>query len=253
MTRLFRWFPLVSCLIGWNIPAATELPRPITQVIVKVELERLMNLNGFEVRGIERTADVRGHVEGTELLDRLHSLLENFDHVIVQNGHGGVDRVLILGEKSAYTPPAASGAGKEGANADDSQDQGEIVVTTQRKGSSHSVTVDLEGVNQQRVSQEMLIDTGAEQVVLPASLIQPLGLAPDGLRSQQVQTANGPVDARIGRLPAIWFGDKRVRGVDAAFIEDQRLGGNALLGMNVLGRFRMTIDDAENRLTLGGK
>lgn len=253
MMRLFRWLPLLSGLIGWNLVAATEPPRPLTQVIVKVELERLMNLNGFEVRGMDYTENVRGHVEGSELLERLHTLLENFDHIIVQDGRGGVDRVIILGEKTAYTPPPASGPGQNGTTADQGEGQGDIVLATQRKGASHSVTVSLEGPNQQRVQQEMLIDTGAEQVVLPASLIQPLGLAPDALNNQQVQTANGPVDARIGRLSAIWFGDRRIPGVDAAFIDDQRLAGNALLGMNVLGRFRMTIDDAENRLTLGAK
>lgn len=250
MMRLFRWFPLVSGLIGWNLQAATELPRPISQVIVKVELERLADLNGFEVRGMDYTENVRGHVEGTELLERLHTLLENFDHIIVQNGRGGVDRVIILGEKSAYGTPPADPTGQPETGADQGEDQGDIVIATQRQGASHSVSVNLEGANQQRVPQEMLIDTGAEQVVLPASLIQPLGMAPDKLRTQQVQTANGPVEARIGRLPAIWFGDRRIQGVDAAFIDDQRLGGHALLGMNILGRFRMTIDDAEHRLTL---
>jgi hypothetical protein len=38
-----------------------------------------------------------------------------------------------------------------------------------------------------------------------------------------------------------------------AFIEDGKLGGSGLLGMSVLGRYKMTMDDAENRITLGAK
>jgi aspartyl protease family protein len=36
-------------------------------------------------------------------------------------------------------------------------------------------------------------------------------------------------------------------------VEDTRLGENALLGMSVLGRYRMTIDDEHGLLTLGSK
>ncbi|MCK7578290.1 MAG: retroviral-like aspartic protease family protein [Chromatiales bacterium] len=96
----------------------------------------------------------------------------------------------------------------------------------------------------------MLVDTGADRVVLPISLISSLGLSPDALQPQQVQTANGAVDARIGRLAAIWVGSKRVEDVEVAFIDDQRLGGTSLLGMSLLGRFRLTIDDEKNQLTL---
>ena len=250
MTRLFRWLPLLAALIGWPLPAA-EPGWPVTQVMVKTELERLMGLSGFEVRGLDYTENTRGHVEGDALPERLRSLLEDFDHIIVQDGHGSVVKVIILGEKSTYGPPSANVPATE-SNADEEQEQDAIVVTTRRQGASHSISVSLEGPNQRRIQQEMLIDTGAEQVVLPASLIQSLGLEQNGLRDQQVQTANGPVEARVGRLPAIWFGDRRVQGVATAFIDDRRLGGNALLGMNVLGRFRMTIDDSSNTLTLSG-
>ena len=35
------------------------------------------------------------------------------------------------------------------------------------------------------------------------------------------------------------------------FIDDDRLGGAMLLGMSFLGRYRLTIDDAANRIVLG--
>jgi hypothetical protein len=38
--------------------------------------------------------------------------------------------------------------------------------------------------------------------------------------------------------------------VEAAFVEDEHLGGNALLGMNVLGRYLFILDDEHDELTL---
>lgn len=65
--------------------------------------------------------------------------------------------------------------------------------------------------------------------------------------------ANGKTTARRGRLAGIWFGERKVADVQASFIDDAKLGGNALLGMSVLGRYRMAIDDEANHLTLSPK
>jgi predicted aspartyl protease len=78
-------------------------------------------------------------------------------------------------------------------------------------------------------------------------------LNPATLRERPVQTANGSVNARLGRLPAVLLGTERLTNLAVAFIDDQRLGGQALLGMSVLGRFRMTIDDANNQIILAKK
>jgi clan AA aspartic protease (TIGR02281 family) len=226
-----------------------------TRVDVAEELERLMATHGFTIKSaqLEATRHTSARAEGEALIPRLRTLLEQFDHVIVQRPDGGVERVIILGEKTAVTPPApdsapgqdqASGEGEEAAPA------AEIVVETQRKGTSHALMLGLEGESGRRVNRSLLLDTGADYVVLPASLLGPLGIHPGALRSQPVQTANGRIDAQLGTLNAIWFGDKKVTGVTTAFIDDARLGGNALLGMSVLARFRVTIDDAQNRIVL---
>ncbi|WP_295398768.1 retropepsin-like aspartic protease [uncultured Thiocystis sp.] len=245
---------IASSLIVWSIAFAAEEPATVSSVPVATELEKLMSEHGFEVRGIEQTVDAMARAEGDGLLARLHMLLENFDYVLVQTPDGGIERVLILGEKVAYVPPplVVESDAPDPDSAESSDDE-EIVLPTQRKGPSHLLTLTLEGPNEQQVKQILLIDTGADQVVLPASLVASLGLDVSTLRDQQVQTANGSVDARVGTLPAIWLGDTRVPDVSAAFIDDQRLGGHALLGMNVLGRFRITIDDVKNQVTLASK
>ncbi len=220
------------------------------QVEVAGELERLMERYGFEIKPaqLELTRDQQGRLEGTELVPRLRSLLEGFNYIIVQAPGGGVQRVLILGARVPFTPPPATAAKAEAPAGG-----GDIVLDTQRIGSSHAVTLTLEGEGGRRVQRSLLVDTGADYLVLPASLIPQLGLAAEGLRQQQVMTANGPVDALLGSLPAVWLKDQRVTGIEVAFIEDGRLGGNALLGMSLLGRFRFTMENESNRLLLGAK
>lgn len=259
MKSVIRWISILSSLIAWGIVAAQP---PAARVTVTTELERLMAEHGFAVRGIEQTVDAMARVEGDELLSQLRALLENFDYVLVQNAEKGVEQVIILGEKVAYVPPPMVIDNEEDqldqdadpdADPDAEANAEEIVLPTQRKGASHLLTLTLEGANARRMQQSLLIDTGADRVVLPASLIAPLGLDVNALRDQQVQTANGTVAARVGKVPALWLGETRIPDVAAAFIEDRQLGGQALLGMNVLGRFRMTIDDANSQVTLASK
>jgi clan AA aspartic protease (TIGR02281 family) len=238
---------LCAGLIAMAAPVAAE------RVDVARELERLMQAHGFTMKpaDLESTRDIRARAEGEALIPRLRVLLEDFDHIIVQGPGGGVERVLILGEKVPYVPPAVD-PGPETAQAGPGA-AGDIVLDTQRKGTSHAVTLTLEGGNGRRVQRVLLLDTGADYVVLPTSLIGPLSIPPDSLRPQSVQTANGTVDAQIGQLAAVWLADRRIADVDAAFIEDARLGGSALLGMSVLSRFKVTLDDDANQVVLHGK
>ncbi|MBK1645926.1 peptidase A2A [Thiocapsa imhoffii] len=229
-----------------------------SQVEVSAELELLMSQFGFEVQGMEQTEAMWARIEGSDLVTRLRVLLDEFDHVIVQDGAGGVDRVIILGEKVAVVaPPMVAETPGFDLPDDDVLDQvtGElgdaIILQTQRQGHSHLVSLILEGNNGQRIPQTLLIDTGSDHVVLPNSLIASLGLSPNDLRPQTVQTANGTVDARIGTLQGLFLdSNNRVEGVSVAFIDDTRLGGNALLGMSLLGRFLVTIDDEKSQVTL---
>jgi clan AA aspartic protease (TIGR02281 family) len=226
-------------------------------VDVAEELERLMAAHGFTMKpaDLEATRDSAGRIESDELIPRLRVLLEGFNHIIVQKPGGGVDRVLILGAKAPYTPPPPQPAKTEEEETTETQGggQAEIILETQRRGTSHAMTLTIEGENGKRVQQVLLLDTGADFVVLPSSLIGPLGIRPNDLRRQSVQTANGTVEAQLGTLAAVWLGGQRVPGIQAAFIDDARLGGNALLGMSVLGRFRVTIDDEKNQVVLAGK
>ena len=96
----------------------------------------------------------------------------------------------------------------------------------------------------------MIVDTGASTIVLPSSLIARLGFDPDALASGIMETANRRVPGKKAVLASAEIGEAVERDVAVTFIDDSRLGGTMLLGMSFLGRFRMTIDDADNRITL---
>ncbi|MEA3277853.1 MAG: retropepsin-like aspartic protease [Pseudomonadota bacterium] len=247
--RFRRFAAQVSVSLLLLVSASAEA----AQVAVADELERLAEAHGFTLIGVEQTEDAFGRADSDELYPRLRRLLENFDHVIVQSPTG-IDRVIILGEKAPFVPAptlperlAAEGSAQE------QEAETDIVVETIRRGTQHAVRVHLEGKEGKRVEQTLLVDTGADYVVLPSSVAKELGLETAGLSEREMQTANGKVKARIGTLPALWLGPNRVAGVQAAFIEGGKLGGNGLLGMSFLGRYRMTIDDESRRLTLGSK
>ncbi|MBV5310535.1 retropepsin-like aspartic protease family protein [Chromatium okenii] len=246
MKSKYYWV-IAALLFTYHLSNAAA---PSTMVAVTTELERLMSIHGFEVTGIEQTADATAHVEGDELLSRLHILLENFNYVLVQTPDRKVERILILGEKTASAPPPAVTQNSNHSQPNTSSSATEIILPTQRQGTSHLVTVTLEGVNHQKIRQSLLIDTGADHVVLPTSLITKLGLNPNTLRQRPVQTANGVVNAQAANLSGLWLDSQRLADVPVAFIDDQRLGGQALLGMAVLGQFQMTIDDTNNQIKL---
>ena len=222
------------------------------KVLVSEELERLQAQHGFTVVGILATEDAVGRADRAELYPRLRRLLGNFDHVIVQSPDGGVERVIILGEKVPFTPAPPRSADDDSSDEAERPD-GTIVLRTERRGSQRAVTVSLEGLGGRRVSQTLLIDTGADFLVLPSSVAKSLGVPMQRFKEQELQTANGKVSARVGEISAVWLGDERQGNVRTAFIADDKLGGSGLLGMSVLGRFTLTIDDDAGTLTLAGK
>ncbi len=218
-----------------------------TKIPVGAELERLSAAHGFTVVGLAVTGEAVARVSTEDIYPRLRTLLVDFDHIIVQAPGGGIERVIILGEKKTYVPPAppVAAGGNTGT--------GHIELKTSRRGNQHAVQVSLEGEGGKRVSRELLVDTGADYVVLPASLLGALGLPSASLRPSEVQTANGKVQARIGSLPAVWLGQDRLENIRVAFLDDAKLGNSGLLGMSVLGRYTLTIDDKAGHLTLDAK
>jgi len=250
MIRRFLKIASIGGCASLLLAPATSPFYAAAQVGVAEELERLAAAHGFAVTGLEKTEAAVGTSAGENLYPRLRRLLENFDHVIVQDTEGGVARVIVLGEKVPFEPappPLPSDLGSESAQS------GDIVMETERRGTQHLVQVSLGRKNGSKLDRDLSIDTGADYLVLPLSLVEELGVDKKALEEQDMQTANGKVKARIGRLPSLWLGGRRISNVETAFLEDDKLGSKGLLGMSVLGRYKLTIDDANNRITLGSR
>jgi len=243
------WAAAGLCVAGAGAHAA--------QVQVAAELSQMASTYGFTITGEEHVQDAVGRAEGEDPYQRLRLLLERFDSIIVQGPDGRIERVIVLGRatpgnappKTVIDTPDSDAEGDEPAE-DGAGDAKEVQLPTIRSGNQHSVRVSLEGADGKRVEQVLLVDTGADTLVLPASLIPRLGIAEDRLKEREVQTANGRAQARSGALPGIWLGEQRVGDVAVAFLDDDKLGGPGLLGMSVLGRYQMTIDDEHGTLTL---
>ncbi len=167
------------------------------------------------------------------LLHRLDLLLSGFNHAIIESPQGKVEQVIVLSPKQPL-PPAPD----------------EIVLKMHRKGTHHLVRATLVGKNGAEIQSDLVIDTGSTFVVLPRSKITELAITPGQLTNRQVQTAKGRVTASIGRIPMIRIGGAEISDVEVAFIEDAKLGGNALLGMSILSRYKLILDDEKSTLTL---
>jgi aspartyl protease family protein len=221
------------------------------QVDVGTELARMSAEHGFSLTGESYVQDAVGRAEGEDPYRRLRVLLEGFDHIILQDASGGIERVIVLGKAMPGNAPPKTVVEVDDAGGDATEgDASPIELPTIRSGSQHSVRVSLEGTDGRRVERMLLVDTGADTVVLPASMIGALAIAEERLSEREVQTANGSAQARVGVLPAIWLGDQRIGDVQVAFLDDDKLGSAGLLGMSVLGRYQMTIDDEQATLTL---
>ncbi len=236
------WFACVWLPVLILSPVLASAAR----VEVAVAIERLAAQHGFRVDGRQHLEQGFGWLDDGPLEQQLRELLEGFDHIIIRSPTGEVERVLIMGPTTAGLPAQPA----QLLNPLEPESGGAIELPTNRRGNQHLVEIALEGAGARRLTEELLIDTGADALVLPASMIARLGLSIADLQMREVQTANGRAQARYGRLPAVWLAGQRVPDVAVAFLEDRQLGGRGLLGMSVLGRFRLTIDDQAHRLLL---
>ena len=83
---------------------------------------------------------------------------------------------------------------------------------------------------------EFLLDTGATDVVVPASTARRLGL-PYGTRARAM-TANGPVTIYQTRIDELHLGKIRLTNIDASI--NPNMEGAILLGMTALGQIEFS-------------
>lgn len=195
------------------------------------QIQSLQSRMQFEITGLERIQNEEKVITRGSLEQQLEQLLASFNHIISRNAKGRIERVVIVNKKQK-------------------REIDRIVLPIRLQGNHLTVSVAVSGDGRLWQTVELIIDTGADLVVLPESMIAPLGLADSGFTRQKMQTANGMAEARVGVLQELKIAGETVQNVETAFIADSLLGESGLLGMSVLGRYQINIDDKNQLITL---
>lgn len=220
---------LVAALFTWPGAPLAEATPPNLQT----QVHELAVTHGFSVQGLDKLGDDPGKRVDGHPREQLNVLLSAFNHVLLADDSGDIDTVMIT---SRIRP---DGPIRQG-----------IHVKTTRLGLQHAVRATLIGPAGNPQSLMLLVDTGATVIVLPQMMSKTLGFSDKDLRNGWSQTANGKVRTKQGILQSVQVGQAIVKDVAVNFVDDGALDGNALLGMSFLSRFRITIDDKNERLIL---
>ncbi len=150
--------------------------------------------------------------------------------------------------------PGDHPAGLAAIGGGDSTTPASLTITTERRGVHHVMRAAILGPSRQPQMVSFIVDTGASEIVLPRSMMGRLGFQAADLEDAEIQTANGRVRAKRAVLQSVELGgpdnNDVIEKVAAVFIDDAATGGYALMGMNVLGRYSITIEDSEDRILL---
>ena len=227
---LLRAIGVVALVVLGLTPArAGDAPRDL-----RAQIEALANAHGFAVVGQELLQATPAEAQsGDDPVRAVRAILGDYNYLLVHRRDGGIRQLRIIGAKLPIQP--------------------RYTVKTTRRGAHHLVEAVLVGPNGTRQTISLILDTGASTIVLPSSMIEELGFLPNELKSGMASTANGSVAIRLGKLQEVQIGHAKASDVAVGFIADDKIGQKYLLGMSFLDRFRMTIDDDANRLTLLAK
>ena len=217
----------LAAFLNSGLASADEAPEFVD---LADQLSYLAVTYKVDMQGLELTQFLPSRRVSGEVEKQLKELLSGFNYVSVKKPGSNIEKIIIIGRK---------------------QDLPErTILKTLKKGNSHLIRAAITGPGGIRIEVPLIVDTGAEHVVLPKSMLSKLGMENEPLLTRRLQTANGLTSALVARLSMLEIGNEVIRDVEAAFIDDKLLGGTKLLGMNVLKEFRVTLDDQKQTITL---
>ena len=226
---LLRTFVVASAL---SVPMAVHAQS--REETLREQLRSLAANEGFDVTGLERIGDESTlRASGDDPLGRLRILLQGYNYIAAYDAEGKITEIRILDRRPA--PEATSNRFR---------------IETTRRGSHHLVEATLVGPTGAWRKLRLIVDTGATNVVLPSSMIPQLGFGDTDLSDGWTETAGGRVKAKAGRLASVMVGHARAQDVVVTFIDDERIGDKALLGMSFLSHFRLTIEEPGDGIML---
>ena len=217
--------------------AVFACPRaPLAEAVLpdlRTQVQQLSVRHNFSVRGLDTLGDDPGKRADGDAREQVSMLLSAFSYVLLTHSSGDIDRLVITSRIRPEEP-----------------NQRGVYVKTTRRGSHHRIRATLVGPAGNPQSLMLLVDTGATMIVLPQTMSRTLGFSDDDLRDGWSQTANGKVRTKQGILQSVQVGQVVAEDVAVSFVDGDALSDNPLLGMSFLGRFRVTIDDKNERLIL---
>ncbi len=225
---LLRTLLIMSGLLINTVTLANSDPEPndLYEQIIDIQNQMQIKVLGLERIQNEDKIKTRGSLE-----QQLEQLLASYNHIVSRTAKGDIERIVIVNKKQK----------PENQN---------IVLPTTHQGNHYMVSAALSGDGSLWENMEMVIDTGADIVVLPESMIAKLGMTLAKFTTQSMQTANGMTNAKLGVLHSIKLAGETIENVQVAFIADKLLGNNRLLGMSALNKYQINIDDQLQLITL---
>jgi clan AA aspartic protease (TIGR02281 family) len=115
-----------------------------------------------------------------------------------------------------------------------------VLTLKQNAGGHYSTDGNVDGK-----SLSFVVDTGASFVSLPESLAHDAQIYCD--KNIGMNTANGKTDACTAKIKKLQFGPFVIQEVDAVIVPNL---GQPLLGMNVLGLFKLAQDKGEMKISV---
>ncbi len=201
---------------------------------LREQLRSLAANEGFNVAGLERIGDeLTPRALDNDPVGRLRILLQGYNYIAAYDAEGKITEIRILDRRP---PPEAT--------------SNQFRIETTRRGSHHLVEATLVGPTGAWRKLRLIVDTGATNVVLPSSMISQLGFGDTDLSDGWTETAGGRVKAKAGRLASVMVGHATAQDVVVTFIDDERIGDKALLGMSFLSHFRLTIEESGDGIML---
>ncbi|MEE9425758.1 MAG: retropepsin-like aspartic protease [Methylococcales bacterium] len=203
------------------------------RVNVEETLHTLAEQHDLLILGIDKTMDAEAVISNESLPIMIKRLLKDFNYMEERDDKGDLLKVNIIGQKGAP-----------------SEQNGSTLVDTEQENGHHKIKVGLTGTNGVRHDVMLLVDTGADVVVLEEAMIDVLQLDRKKMTKQVVKTANGETEALKGKIPVVEIKSQKEKMIDAAFLSKEKLGGQQLLGMSMLGKFKITLDDLNGEMLL---
>ncbi|EIC31129.1 MULTISPECIES: retropepsin-like aspartic protease family protein [Methylomicrobium] len=233
MTRSFYLHPIrkLACALCVAVALNAKAQEADSGQDLYGQLESLQNQMHIQIVGLDNIGDEPKARARGSLEQRLEKALSSYNHAITRDTQGKIEKVVIINKKQKT-------------------DSGRIVLPARFEGGHFIVSLAVSGRGDYWEPLEMIVDTGADLMVLPASMIAKLGMDETALAPRIMQTANGNVDAKVGKLRGVRIEGEHLENVEAAFVDDELLNHQSLLGMSALGRYKLMIDNESRLVTL---